>query len=63
MVDFYSALASGDAVFDVDLTSNCMGAAVLIYQLVERLDTVIPPISTEPKSRTFMQPWPDAALG
>jgi hypothetical protein len=39
MVDFYSALASGDAVFDVALTSNCMGAAVLIYQLVERLDT------------------------
>jgi hypothetical protein len=24
---------------------------------------VIPPISTEPKSRTVMQPWPDAALG
>ena len=26
-------------------------------------DRVIPPISTEPKSRTVMQPWPDAALG
>jgi wobble nucleotide-excising tRNase len=24
---------------------------------------VIPPISTGPKSRTVMQPWPDAALG
>jgi type IV pilus assembly protein PilA len=24
---------------------------------------VIPPISIEPKSRTVMQPWPDAALG
>ncbi|MDT7520080.1 hypothetical protein RAE19_15410 [Rhodoferax sp. TBRC 17660] len=25
--------------------------------------TVIPPISTGPKSRTVMQPWPSAALG
>lgn len=25
--------------------------------------SVIPPISTGPKSRTVMQPWPDAALG
>jgi hypothetical protein len=24
---------------------------------------VIPPISTDLRSRTFMQPWPDAALG
>ena len=24
---------------------------------------VIPPISTGPKSRTVMQPWPNAALG
>ena len=23
---------------------------------------VFPPISTEPKSRTFMQPWPGSAL-
>jgi signal transduction histidine kinase len=26
-------------------------------------DRVIPPISTDPKSRTVMQPWPNAALG
>jgi hypothetical protein len=26
-------------------------------------DSVIPPISTEPTSRTVMQPWPNAALG
>ena len=36
----------------------------LAHQVVGvELARVIPPISTGPKSRTVMQPWPDAALG
>jgi uncharacterized protein (DUF924 family) len=31
--------------------------------LVHAQAMVIPPISTDLRSRTFMQPWPDAALG
>jgi hypothetical protein len=34
-----------------------------VVQLGQRLQRVIPPISTDLRSRTFMQPWPDAALG
>lgn len=38
VVDLASDVIASDAVFDVSLTSNCMGAAVLIYELVETLD-------------------------
>ena len=30
---------------------------------LEAENRVIPPISTDPKSRTVMQPWPNAASG
>lgn len=39
VVDIDSAVEGGDAVFDVALTSNCIGAAVLVYLLLERFDT------------------------
>jgi hypothetical protein len=37
-------------------------AAQKIFVSKDVTAEVIPPISTGPKSRTVMQPWPDAAL-
>jgi hypothetical protein len=41
VVDLTSGIESADDVFDVSLTSNCMGAAVLIYELVETLQPAL----------------------
>jgi hypothetical protein len=37
VLDLSSEIACSDDVFDVALTSDCMGAAVLIYELVDTL--------------------------
>ena len=45
-------------VFAADL--NLAGSVI---KKLAVLKMVIPPISTDLRSRTVMQPWPDAALG
>ena len=39
-LEIVSEIDSTDDIFDVRLTSNCIGAAVLIYELVETIDSL-----------------------
>jgi hypothetical protein len=57
VVDLTSGIEFADEVFDVALTSNCMGAAVLIYVLVEPLQSAFVDAFTDTLGGRALHPF------
>jgi uncharacterized protein with HEPN domain len=64
IVTFRNQLIHGYATVNVSTVLNiAQNTLPSLLVAVQALLEVIPPISTDLRSRTFTQPWPDAALG